>query len=141
MAPEKDPRRSGKNGDSMIQASGIPVFSCGDGTLESAFRLALETLAANTRPFRSGLLREKCPCLMAGADYPSPWTRDAAINVWFAEALLDPGTARNTLLGVLEERLSRAELSGLKAGGKEIRLVIHKKTEGENEYENLCFFG
>jgi glycogen debranching enzyme len=88
----------------MSYSAGIPVFSCGDSNLESAFRLALETLSANTRPFRSGLLREARPCLMAGADYPSPWTRDAAINVWFAEALLDPETARNTLLGVLEDK-------------------------------------
>ena len=81
-----------------------PAFSCGNGDLERAFLLALETLDFNTRPVQSGLMREAGPCLMAGADYPSQWTRDAAINVWFAEALLHPETARNTLLSVLELR-------------------------------------
>lgn len=88
----------------MNHPAGSPVFSCGNPDLEQAFRLALETLAFNTRPIRSGLLREARPCLMAGADYPSPWTRDAAINVWFAEAFLDPETARSTLISVLEEQ-------------------------------------
>ena len=82
----------------------IPDFSCGNAELERAFRLAVGTLAANTRRIRSGLNRESRPCLMAGLDYPSPWTRDAAINVYFAAALLDPETARNTLFSVLEDR-------------------------------------
>ena len=88
----------------MNNPAGTPVFSCGNQDLERAFSLALETLDFNTRPVQSGLLREGRPCLMAGADYPAPWTRDAAINVWFAEAFLDPETAHNTLFSVLEER-------------------------------------
>lgn len=87
----------------MDEQAGSPCFSCGNRDLEEAFRLALETLAFNTKPLAAGLLREPRPCLMAGADYPSPWTRDAAINVWFAGALLDPEAARSTLLSVLEE--------------------------------------
>ena len=82
----------------------IPGFSCGNAELERAFRLAVGTLAANTRRIRTGLNREPQPCLMAGLDYPSPWTRDAAINVYFAAALLDPETARSTLFSVLEDR-------------------------------------
>ena len=88
----------------MNNPAGCPRFSCGNDILEQAFILAAETLSSNTKTMRAGLLRESCPCLMAGADYPTQWTRDAAINVWFAEALLDPETARNTLLGVLEGR-------------------------------------
>lgn len=88
----------------MNNPAGNPVFSCGKQDLERAFSLALETLDFNTRPVRAGLLREASPCLMAGADYPAPWTRDAAINVWFAEAFLDPETARSTLFSVLEEQ-------------------------------------
>ena len=88
----------------MNNPAGCPRFSCGNDILEQAFILAAETLSSNTKPMRAGLLRESRPCLMAGADYPTQWTRDAAINVWFAEALLDPETARNTLLGVLEGR-------------------------------------
>ena len=82
----------------MNNPAGRPRFSCGNRELEQAFALALETLASNTKAGADG------PCLMAGADYPTQWTRDAAINVWFAEALVDPETARNTLLSVLEER-------------------------------------
>ena len=81
--------------------NGIPCFSSGNADLDKAFRLALDTLELNTRRTRSGLMRGPGPCLMAGADYPSQWTRDAAINVWFAEALLEPETALNTLLSVL----------------------------------------
>ena len=85
----------------MGKLTGIPCFSSGNADLDRAFRLALDTLSANTKPVQTGLLAEPCPCLTAGQDYPSPWTRDAAMNVWFAEALLDQETARNTLLGVL----------------------------------------
>ena len=66
----------------MNNPAGCPRFSCGNRELEQAFVLALETLASNTKQGADGL------CLMAGADYPTEWTRDAAINVWFAEALL-----------------------------------------------------
>ena len=101
--PEGLFRLPGKDDKPMNDSAVNPVLSCGNGVLERAFCLALKTLDHNTRPVRAGLLREPCSCLMAGADYPSPWTRDAAINVWFAEALLDPETARNTLLCVLAE--------------------------------------
>ena len=83
--------------------TGIPDFTCGNETIERAWHLAVGALAINTRRIRAGLLREPAPCLMAGLDYASPWTRDAAINVWFAAGLLDPETARNTLLCVLED--------------------------------------
>ena len=96
----------------MNNPAGCPRFSCGNDILEQAFILAAETLSSNTKQMRAGLLRENRPCLMAGADYPTQWTRDAAINVWFAEALLDPETARNTLLGVLEEREGRPAVGG-----------------------------
>ncbi len=96
----------------MISPVCIPCFSCGNADLEQAFRLALGTLSYNTQPYRSGLLPEPCPCLMAGADYPTPWTRDAAINVWFAEAVLSPETARNTLLSVLESGDSEPVVGG-----------------------------
>ena len=90
----------------------IPEFSCGDETLEQAFRLALGAFAINTKRISSGLLAEPRPCLMAGLDYPSPWTRDAAINVYFAAALLDPELARNTLLSVLETRGGEIVIGG-----------------------------
>ena len=62
----------------MGKLTGIPCFSSGNADLDRAFRLALDTLSANTKPVQTGLLSEPCPCLTAGQDYPSPWTRDAA---------------------------------------------------------------
>ncbi|MBQ3279325.1 MAG: hypothetical protein IJG94_09190 [Clostridia bacterium] len=87
----------------MTDSTGRVRFSFGNAELEKAFHLALETLSFNTHPIRSGLLRESRPCLMAGAEYPSPWTRDAAINIWFAGAVMDIETVHNTLLCVLDE--------------------------------------
>ncbi|MBR6028379.1 MAG: hypothetical protein IKP40_04755 [Clostridia bacterium] len=86
----------------MRSLAGVPRFTCGNEELERAFRLALGTLVTNTRYL--AVDGREVPCLMAGLDYPTPWTRDAAINVYFAAALLDPETARNTLFSVLERR-------------------------------------
>ena len=90
----------------------LPDFSCSDDTLTRAFRLALGAFAINTKRVSSGLLTQPRPCLMAGLDYPSPWTRDAAINVYFAAALLSPSLARNTLLSVLETRGGETVIGG-----------------------------
>lgn len=90
----------------------LPEFSCSDDTLARAFRLALGAFAINTKRMASGLLTEPRPCLLAGLDYPSPWTRDAAINVYFSAALLDPDLARNTLLSVLETRDGQPVIGG-----------------------------
>ncbi len=92
--------------------SDLPDFTCSDDTLNRAFRLALGALCINTRRIRSGLLSRPEPCLMAGLDYPTPWTRDAAINVFLAAALLYPGVARSTLLSVLETRDGQTVIGG-----------------------------
>ncbi len=75
--------------------SGIPVLDC-------AWRIALADLENNIRPYQSGLLEKPAPCIMAGQDYNTPWTRDAAINVWNGCALIEPAVSRNTLLSVLQ---------------------------------------
>ena len=80
------------------------ALETGDTELDRALRLALGCLVINTRCMRAGAMEQAGPCLMAGLDYPSPWTRDAAINVYFAAAELYPGIAKNTLLSVLERR-------------------------------------
>ena len=49
---------------------------------------------------------------MAGLDYPTPWTRDAAINTLFAAAEMMPDIAKNTLLSVLETRDGEPCISG-----------------------------
>ncbi len=42
------------------------------------------------------------PFVRAGGGYPTPWTRDAAINSWSALSLLAPGLADATLRAVTE---------------------------------------
>ncbi len=96
----------------MRTLADIPDFSCGNRDLEHAYHLALGGMTINTRWIQTGLLKKPSPCLMAGMEYDSPWTRDAAINVYFAGALLDPEVARNTLLCVLEEQDGQAVIGG-----------------------------
>ena len=86
----------------MGMLADIPGFHHEDENLNRAFQLALGAMTINTRHLSAGLLKEPVPCLMAGLEYATPWTRDAAINVWLAAARLDPEVARNTLFSVLE---------------------------------------
>ncbi len=73
-------------------------------TVTNASRIALGDLFGNITLYKDGLLSEKCPCIMAGINYGTPWTRDTAINTWNCAGLLLPETAKNTLLAVLEKR-------------------------------------
>lgn len=82
----------------------LPYFICDNEILNKAYRLAIGCVATNTISICSGLLKKEEPCVMAGLDYATPWTRDAAINVMNAVALLDVDVSKNTLLSVLEER-------------------------------------
>ena len=69
--------------------------------VDQAFRIALGDIAGNVAPFHDGLLDTPAPVILAGLDYDTPWTRDAAINVWNGAGLLAPAVSRNTLLSVL----------------------------------------
>ena len=80
--------------------------------INEALRLAKATLKANIRVMKAGLMEDYGPCLMAGLDYPTPWTRDAAINTLFAAAEMMPDIAKNTLLSVLETRDGGPHISG-----------------------------
>lgn len=71
----------------------LPCLSSDMPLLDQAFRLALAGVAGNTLCVEKGVLKGAQPCVMAGMDYASPWTRDAAINVYFAVALMDPALA------------------------------------------------
>jgi len=66
-----------------------------------ALRIAIGDLAGNIHNFKDGLLEKPAPCLLAGLDYDTPWTRDAALNTWYGLGLLSPQVAKNTLLSVL----------------------------------------
>lgn len=82
----------------------FPELRTSDHAINRAYRIAMGDLVGNVRLFEDGLLEEPQPVLLAGLDYDTPWTRDAAINVWNGLALFWPGVARNTLLSVLERR-------------------------------------
>jgi glycogen debranching enzyme len=79
-----------------------------------AFRIALGDVIGNITPFQSGLLEKPAAAILAGLDYVTPWTRDAAINVWNACGLLLPEVSRNTLLSVL----MREENGTVRVGGQ-----------------------
>lgn len=65
--------------------------------LSDLYQAALRNLDTNTRITDAGQ-----KIIQAGGGYPSPWTRDAAINTWWAASLIDPQAARDTLLAVCE---------------------------------------
>jgi glycogen debranching enzyme len=80
----------------------FPVLECSNPAVERAYRIAMGDILANIRPFKDGLLAQPEACILAGLDYNTPWTRDAAINVWNGLGLFYPQAARSTLLSVLE---------------------------------------
>lgn len=90
-----------------------PRFHCDDPRVDACHELAVATLHKNIHPYQAGLLPEPRPVIMAGADYPTPWTRDAAYNVWNAGALLAPEATCDTLLSVLT-----ADAHGIRIGGQ-----------------------
>lgn len=98
----------------------LPFLTTGDDSLDKAFRMALGDLLGNILPYQGGLLEEPRAVIIAGLDYVTPWTRDAAINSWFAGNLLLPAVAKDTLLAVLE----RSPKWGLIIGGEYWDAVI-----------------
>lgn len=90
----------------------FPELICSDPLVEKAWRVALGDLLGNIRPYQAGLLEEPRPVLLAGLDYDTPWTRDAAINVWNGVGLLWPDVARDTLASVLERRGAQLRIGG-----------------------------
>ena len=92
----------------------LPLLETGQPTLDRAWRIALGDIVGNVVPYKDGLLERQAPCLMAGLDYPTPWTRDASLNTWFAAGLLMPQIMKSTLLSVLE----RGEDGHVRIGGQ-----------------------
>lgn len=76
-------------------------FICDDETLTKAYKVALADCKSNIKNFTGGLVSAE-DCIIAGAGYTTPWTRDCSINVWNAFALLDSQVSKNTLLSVLK---------------------------------------
>lgn len=90
----------------------FPALHTGSSAINRAYRIALGDLVGNVRPFCDGLLSTPAPVILAGLDYDTPWTRDAAINVWNGIGLIWPATARNTLLSVLERSGDGVRIGG-----------------------------
>ena len=90
----------------------FPYFECDDKTLNDAFRIACGDVEGNVVPYRGGLLAQREPCLLAGLDYTQPWTRDAAINTWYALAMADGEVTKNTLLSVVETKGGKPVVAG-----------------------------
>lgn len=80
----------------------FPFLQSSNPLLWGAYRVAVGDLAGNIALFQDGLLDRPAPCILAGLEYQTPWTRDTAINIWNGAGLLAPEAARNTLLAVLE---------------------------------------
>ena len=80
----------------------IPDILCDNKTIEKAYNIATGDLVGNIKNYKEGLLNEEKPCLMAGMDYGTPWTRDTAINVWNSIGIMCPQIAKNTLLSVCD---------------------------------------
>jgi hypothetical protein len=96
-----------------------PTLETSSPQVNRAYRIAIADLIGNIHPFQDGLLTEPEPVLLAGLDYDSPWTRDAAINTWFGAGLLWPEVMRATLRSVLEETGD-----GIRIGGQYWDAVI-----------------
>lgn len=82
----------------------LPTFECNNESVNNAFRYAIACLSSNVITMKSGVLEKEEPCFMAGNHYTTPWTRDAAINVYNAGALLSTSVSKNTLLSVLTNK-------------------------------------
>ena len=81
---------------------GMIYFACDDEQLTKAYQIALTDASSNVKKYKAGALTEAAKCIMAGADYDTPWTRDTAINVWNAFALIDREVSKNTLMSVIK---------------------------------------
>ena len=96
----------------------LPILKTDNPEINRAFALALSDLMSNVAPFRDGLLDRPEPVILAGGGYDTPWTRDAAINVWNGAGLILPEVSKNTLLSVLIDE------GGVRAGGQYWDAVI-----------------
>jgi len=81
-------------------------------TVDRVFMVAEEVCRGNIQPYLAGLLQEPARVLMAGARYPSPWTRDGSINTWNGIELIFPGVGKNTMLSLLQEQDGKISITG-----------------------------
>lgn len=75
----------------------LPILQTPDEVLNQAFRIAMGDLVSNIS-VRNGVL-----VLNAGLDYPTPWIRDTAINIWNGTSLIFPDVMKNNLLSLIDD--------------------------------------
>lgn len=80
----------------------IPQISTKSKIITDGYRIAIGDIMGNIVPYKNGLLKEEKPCLVAGFDYDTPWTRDTSINVLNCLAIISPEVAKNSFLSVCE---------------------------------------
>lgn len=88
----------------------IPVLASANPMLQETFDSALKNLleintveCPSERYNKTGLLDEELGLMIrAGAQYASPWTRDASVNSWNCASIIEPAVAENTLWAVCE---------------------------------------
>ena len=95
-----------------MKENSIPYLKTDNKTINHAFRIAVGDLAGNISLFKDGLLEKEVPVILAGLDYDTPWTRDAAFNVWNGAGVLSPEVSRNTLLSVLKKENGKTLIGG-----------------------------
>lgn len=99
----------------------FPYLQTNNKEINTAYRLAIATLAANILPFQDGILTRPEPVIIAGLGYSTPWTRDAAINTWNAGALICPEISRSTLESVRTAFCTSAANTGTRSSGSPAR--------------------
>lgn len=90
----------------------IPEIITDNDRINKVYEIAVDDIRRNIKLYRDGLLRESSAVIMAGEGYCTPWTRDAAINVWNGCGLLFPEESKNTLLSVLVEENGVKRIGG-----------------------------
>ncbi|MHB1456010.1 MAG: MGH1-like glycoside hydrolase domain-containing protein [Armatimonadota bacterium] len=80
-----------------------PEFITDSNDVNRAFRFALADIYCNVHPYKAGLINGE-PVLCAGFDYPDPWTRDTAINIYNGVSMLFPKVAKNNLLATITSK-------------------------------------
>lgn len=118
----------------------IPSLVTDHNGVNRAFRIAVGDLMGNVARYRNGLLEQESLVILAGLDYDTPWTRDAAINAWNGASLIMPEISKNTLLSVLDpvER-------GVRIGGEYWDAIVwatgawsHFLYTGDNDFLSLA---
>ena len=107
----RSPPAEGNKVSTSIEVA-FPSLKIDHNAAHDAFRIAVGDLLGNVVPFKDGLLDRPMPVILAGLDYGTPWTRDAAINAWNGASLIMPDVARNTLLSVLERSEGKVRIGG-----------------------------